>query len=70
MKKRKRKNYKVLLHRSYIVEVDAKSESEAKRYTEYFIGNPSVLITEKEREKFGFNVTSMEMTYNEVSELL
>jgi len=70
MKKEKRKSYKVLLHRSYIVSVNADNETDAKRLSEFFIGNPAVLINETEKKKFNFNVKNIEMTYNEAPEIL
>lgn len=44
------KTYKVLLHRDYIVNIDANSEEEAMSLAEFFIAGEKVASTEKERE--------------------
>jgi hypothetical protein len=46
------KNFKVSLHRDYIVNIKAKNEDEAKSLAEYFIGGEKVCSSEKERKQY------------------
>ncbi len=69
-KNKRKRGYKVLLHRSYIVDVLAESRDEAMQYAEFFIGNPIDISTENEREKHNFKVRNVEMSYNDASETL
>ena len=41
------KTYEVLLHRDYIVNIDANNEEEAKQLTEFFIAGEKNASTEK-----------------------
>jgi hypothetical protein len=69
-KNKRKRAYKVLLHRSYIVDVLAKSGDEAMQYAEFFIGNPTDISTESEKEKHNFKIRNIEMSYNDASETL
>ncbi len=67
-KSKRKRAYKVLLHRSYIVDVLAESRDEALQYAEFYIGNPADISTENEREKHNFKVRNIEMSYNDAPE--
>jgi hypothetical protein len=69
-KNKRKKAYKVLLHRSYIVDVLAESGDEAMQYAEFYIGDPTDISTENEREKHNFKVRNIEMSYNDAPETL
>jgi len=63
------KNYKVALHRDYIVNIKAKNEDEAKFLAEYVIGGEKDISTEKEKIKFKFKIEEIEMVMNEAVEV-
>lgn len=63
------KTYKVLLHRDYIVHIDAKNEEEARYLTEFFIAGENDASTEKEREQHGFRINEIEMVANDAFEI-
>jgi hypothetical protein len=69
-KNKRKKAYKVLLNRSYIVDVLAESRDEAMQYAEFYIGNPTDISTENERQKRNFKVRNIEMSYNDAPETL
>jgi hypothetical protein len=60
------KTFQVLLTRSYIVNIDAKNEDEAKYYSEFFIGGERDLSNNKDSDKFKIN--EIEMTVNDAFE--
>ena len=62
------KTYKVLLHRDYIVNIDAKNEEEAMQLTEFFIAGEKDASTEKERGQYSFRINEIEMVTNDVFE--
>lgn len=62
------KNYKVALHRDYIVNIKAKNKEEAKFLAEYVIGGERDISTEREKKKFKFEIESIEMMTNNVFE--
>lgn len=70
MKKQKRKSYKVLLHRTYLVEIISPNEYEAKRNAEYYVGDPKDVSTENERTEYNFKIRRLEMTFNEAGGML
>jgi hypothetical protein len=63
------KTYKVLLHRDYIVNIDAKNEEEALYLAEFFIAGEKDASTEKEREQHGFRINEIEIVTNEAFEV-
>lgn len=63
------KIYKVLLHRDYIVHIDAKNEDEAKFLTEFFIAGENDSSSEKEREQYSFRIDEIEMVTNDALEI-
>jgi hypothetical protein len=60
--------YKVSLTRSYIVEIEAKNENDAKEFTEYFLDDVKDLSTQKDKKKHSFNIIEIEPTENEAFE--
>ena len=63
------KTFRVTLHRDYFVEINAKDETEAKGFTEYFLSSPIDDSTNKEKEKYGFGFGTIEMVTNEATEV-
>jgi len=63
------KNYKVALHRDYIVNIKAKNKEEAKFLAEYVIGGEKDISTEKERKQFKFKIEEIEMVTNDAFEV-
>ena len=62
------KNYKVALHRDYIVNIKAKNKEEAKFLSEFFIGGEKDCSNERERKLYKFNIEEIEMVMNEALE--
>ena len=62
------KTYKVLLHRDYIVNIDAKNEDNAKSLAEFYITGGKDASTEKEREQHSFRINEIEMATNDAFE--
>lgn len=63
------KEYKVLLHRDYIVNIKAKNEDEAKFLAEFFIGGEKDLANKKDKETHQFEIEEIEMTVNDAFEV-
>ena len=63
------KTYKVLLHRDYIVNIDAKNEEEAMSLAEFFIAGEKDFSTEKEQEQHSFRINEIEMVMNDAFEV-
>jgi len=63
------KTYKVLLHRDYVVNIDAKNEEEAMSLAEFFIAGEKDASTEKERKQYGFRINEIEMVNNDAFEV-
>ncbi len=57
--------YRVVLSKSYLVDINANSEEEALRYCELFTDDSKDISSSKEREKFNFEIESIECTVNE-----
>jgi len=45
-------NFKVILHRDYLIDIKARNIEEAKFYTEYFIDDPKCSCSETEKKNF------------------
>jgi len=58
------KTFKVLLHRDYVVNIDARNEDEAKHLAEFFIASERDTSTEKEKEQYSFRINEIEMVNN------
>ena len=63
------KTYKVLLHRDYIVNIDANNEEEAIQLAEFFIAGEKDASTEKEREQHSFRINEIELVTNDAFEV-
>lgn len=63
------KKYKVLLHRDYIVNIDANNEEEAMQLAEFYIAGEKDASTEKEREQHSFRINEIEMVTNDAFEV-
>ena len=63
------KTYKVLLHRDYIVNIDANNEEEAVSLAEFFIAGEKDASTAKEREQHSFRINEIEMVTNDTFEV-
>lgn len=61
--------YSLSLVRSFIITMQASSPQEAARLTELFIGY-SDISNESERDKYQFEIQEIEMTGNDVVEIL
>ena len=64
------KTYKVALTRTYLVSIQAENEEQAKRYSEYYLGDFSDLSTEKDQIEKNFSIKEIEMVYNEANEIV
>lgn len=60
--------YQVVLSRIFIVDVDARSEFEARRVAECFLGFHDS-SNESDLEEFGFRIREINMVQNEVFEV-
>ncbi len=63
------KTYKVLLHRDYIVNIDANTEEEAKQLVEFFIAGEKDASTSKDRKQFNFRINEIEIVTNDAFEV-
>jgi hypothetical protein len=63
------REYKVLLHRNYVVSIDANNEEEAMILAEFFIAGEKDASTEKEREQHSFRINEIEMVTNDAFEV-
>ena len=63
------RTYKVLLHRDYVVNIDAKNEEEAMSLAGFFVAGEKDASTEKERKEYGFRINEIEMVMNDAFEV-
>ncbi len=63
------KNYKVALHRDYIVNIKAKNKEEAKFLAEFFVGGEKDCSNERERKQHKFKIEEIEMVMNDAFEV-
>ena len=61
--------YKVTLTRTYLVTMRAENEDQAKRFSEYYLGDCPDLSNEKEQLANKFKFEDVEMVYNEANEI-
>ena len=66
----KMKTFKVALTRTYLISIEAKTASDAKLYTEYYLGNCQDLSNRKEQIEKHFSIEEIEMVYNEADEII
>lgn len=57
--------YRVVLTKSYLVDISANNEEEALRYCEMFTGDSKDISSPKERDNFNFEIKSIDCTVNE-----
>lgn len=62
------KKYEVLLARSYIVTIRAEDEDQARRCTEFYLGDCPDLSKPKDRRDQKFKIAEIEMAINEAFE--
>jgi hypothetical protein len=62
------KRFKVSLIRSYVVTIDAENEKQARRLSEFYLGDCPDLSTSNDRESRKFKFHEIEMTFNEAIE--
>ena len=48
----------------------AGDEETAMDCVEYFIGNPTDVSSKKEKQKYGFEIKEIEMSYNNADEII
>lgn len=63
------KNYKVLLHRDYVVEISAENEDEAKECSEFFVTGGLDGSTEDERKHYNFQIERIKPITNDAFEV-
>ena len=63
------KSFKVLLHRDYLVNIDADNEEKAKFLAEFFIAGEKDASTEKEKGQYSFRINEIEMAGNDAFEV-
>ena len=63
------KTFKIGLTRTYLVTVKAENKDNAKRISEYYLGDFPDLSDENERLEKNFYIEDIEMVYNEAHEI-
>ena len=64
------KTFKVLLHRDYIVNIDAGNKNDAAHLAEFYIAGERDVSNEKEKEEYNFRINNIEMVLNDVFEII
>jgi hypothetical protein len=64
------KTYKVALTRTYLVSIKAENEVQAKRLSEFYLGDCSDHSNKKDRLEKNFIIEDIEMVYNEAEEVI
>ncbi len=64
------KTYKIALTRTYLVSIKAETEENAKRFSEFYLGDCPDLSNKKEQLANNFSLEDIEMVYNEADEIL
>ena len=62
------KKYEVSLTRSYIVTIYAENKDQARKYTEFYLGDCPDLSKPKDQRDQKFKIKEIEMTFNEAYE--
>ncbi|MGA2915147.1 MAG: hypothetical protein ABSE89_03885 [Sedimentisphaerales bacterium] len=63
------KKYRVLLTRDYVVEINAENEAEAKECAEFFVSGGLDASTEKDKEKYNFEIERIKPIINDAFEV-
>ena len=59
------KTYQVVLTKSYTVTIHAKSEEQARRFSEFYTDDISDISTDKDRSENGFSIEEIECGIND-----
>lgn len=59
------KLFKVSLTKSYLVEINAETETDAKRLAEFFTGDIQDISDTNNRKEYNFEIEEIECTMNE-----
>ena len=59
------KTYRVVLTKSYVVTVNAKTKEKAKRFAEFYIGDIQDISTDENRKKLNFSIEEIDNRINE-----
>lgn len=62
------KSFQVSLTKSYLVNINAENEEDAKRFAEFFTGDIGDLSNAEDRKENQFLIENIECTMNEVFE--
>lgn len=62
------KTFRVVLTKSYLVNIQAKNEDEAKFFSEFFTGDIKDISKNADKLKFNFKILNIESVVNEVFE--
>lgn len=62
------KTYEVVLTKSYLIKIKAENNNKAKEYSEYFTGDICDISSIDDREKFNFEIASIDCKLNEAFE--
>lgn len=63
------KKYRVVLTKSYLVTVRAKTQEDAMRIAEFYTGDSQDISIDQDRKKYGFAIEQIECAANESSGL-
>jgi len=64
------KKYRVALTRTYLITITANDKEDAKRLSEFYIGDCPDSSIKKDRSEFNFLIEDIEMMYNNAEEIL
>ena len=64
------KTYKVALTRTYLVSIKTKNEEQAKRFSEFYLGDCPDHSNKKDRLEKKFFIEDIDMVYNEAGEII
>jgi len=59
------KTYQVVLTKSYVVTVNAKTKEKAKRFAEFYTGDIQDISTDENRKKLNFSIEEIDTRINE-----
>lgn len=62
------KNFKIILTRSYVLNVSSNNIESAKEVAEFFIGDPKDESNKDQQKKYLFKINDVEMVSNEAYE--
>jgi hypothetical protein len=63
------KKFEVSLVRSYIVSICAENKEQARKFSEFYLGNCPDLSKPTDRREYKFKIKDIEMTYNDAVEV-